>query len=127
MKKTQRNEIPQQVSESVRRLNPHLYPNGGVLRQVEVQVPKQAAQKALDGNRPKHKRRKGRQPICVTLVASRRTILDDDNNVGALKPLRDAIARSLMLDDGDARIRWEYGQCESKGTEGVMVRIEFTP
>ena len=32
-----------------------------------------------------------------------------------------------MLDDGDARIRWEYGQCESKGTEGVMVRIEFTP
>ena len=36
--------------------------------------------------------------IIVSLIAWRRRPLDDDNNVGSLKPLRDAIAQSLGVE-----------------------------
>ena len=61
--------------------------------------------------------------MVVSLVGHRRRKLDDDNFVGACKHLRDAIAASLGLDDGDPRLRWEYGQHETHGVEGVSVTI----
>jgi hypothetical protein len=71
-----------------------------------------------------HKRRRSKELIRITLVAARRREVDDDNNVASLKPLRDAIACNLSIDDGDGRIRWEYGQVETKSTEGVIVKME---
>ena len=50
--------------------------------------------------------------------------LDDDNLAGALKPLRDAIAASAGLDDGDPRIRWQCGQVRTDWEEMVVVTLE---
>ena len=41
-----------------------------------------------------------------------------------MKPLRDAIAAELGMDDADPRIRWQYGQTETRGAEGVLVMVE---
>lgn len=104
------------ASESFKRLNPHLL--GGL----------PPAQPQRDGQRnpttsvAPQKSCAGRVVVC--LVGHRRRILDDDNFVGACKHLRDSIAASLGLDDGDPRLRWEYGQHETRAAEGVAVTIQ---
>ena len=69
----------------------------------------------------------GRRPrrLVVSLIGLRRRPLDDDNYNGACKHLRDAIAASLGIDDGDKRICWQYQQLQTRGREGVLVRIEI--
>lgn len=79
----------------------------------------------LDNPRAQRKKGKGIVACVVTLIAVRRRESDDDNNIASLKPLRDAIADTLGIDDGDGRLRWEYGQTESRGAEGVIVKIEL--
>lgn len=63
--------------------------------------------------------------LVVSLIGLRTRTLDDDNFVGACKHLRDAIAATLCLDDGDKRIKWQYSQQPTQGVEGVLVRIEI--
>ena len=63
--------------------------------------------------------------LVVSLIGLRRRTLDDDNYVGACKHLRDDIAASLGIDDGDKRIIWQYGQQHTQGREGVLVHIEI--
>lgn len=46
--------------------------------------------------------------IRLVRLAPRR--MDCDNLAGALKSLRDGLAKALEIDDGDPRIRWEYDQ-----------------
>lgn len=105
------------ASESFKRLNPHLM--GGV----------PATQPKRDGLDPVARanaiKKGGAGRVVVSLVGFRRRALDDDNFVGACKHLRDAIAASLGLDDGDPRLRWEYSQHETRGAEGVMVKIQM--
>lgn len=36
--------------------------------------------------------------------------MDSDNLAGAMKAIRDGIAEAIGIDDGDDRMRWEYGQ-----------------
>jgi hypothetical protein len=60
-------------------------------------------------------------------VAFRRRALDDDNLTGGLKPLRDAVAQSLGLDDGDPSLKFTVHQCVGRGPEGVLVRISDSP
>lgn len=79
---------------------------------------------ALDGAIKEQRQRKGRVAVRVTLIACRHRELDSDSAVFALKPLRDAVAASLGIDDADARIAWDYGQVVSRGEPGVIVRIE---
>ena len=62
--------------------------------------------------------------VRVTLISFRRRELDDDNLVGGFKPMRDAIARWLGLDDSQRIIDWQYGQIETKGRTGTAVKIE---
>lgn len=116
-----RNEIPKNVSESVRIRNPHLYP---ALDQVAARQSEPVALRPLEQGVQKRKKGKGGVEIVVSLVTFRSRELDDDGNVAALKPLRDAIAEALGLDDGDKRIRFIYGQCETIGEFGVTVKIE---
>lgn len=61
----------------------------------------------------------------VTIVAVRNTVCDADNSRAGYKPLQDAISRSLAIDDGSDRIRFDYGQVVSAGQEGTIVRIEW--
>lgn len=53
--------------------------------------------------------------------------MDDDNLAGGCKPLRDAIAESLGVDDGDPRVEWEVEQVQTRGREFVLVRVEDFP
>ena len=62
----------------------------------------------------------GELVVTLTRLAPRR--LDSDNAVGSFKALRDGIADTLGVDDGDARITWNYGQEKSK-TYGVRIEI----
>ena len=78
----------------------------------------------LDKGIQKRQKGKGSVEIVVSLITCRRRELDDDGNVAALKPLRDAIAESLLLDDADKRIRFQYSQIETRAIQGVIVMIE---
>lgn len=68
--------------------------------------------------------RRGCVRVCLVAAVPRR--LDSDNLATAMKALQDAIASFLGIDDGDEdRIRWEYGQIETRGTPGVIVKLEM--
>ena len=59
--------------------------------------------------------------LLITLISLRGRRLDGDNLAGGFKPLRDAIAARLGVDDGDGRIEWEYGQVVSSRVETLVV------
>lgn len=48
--------------------------------------------------------------------------MDDDNLRRAFKAVRDQLAALIGVDDGDARVRWEYRQ--RTGAPGVRLTIE---
>lgn len=91
-----------------------------------VESPKRepGAAKALERKPPRRAKGKGRTHLVVSLISCRRGILDGDNCVAGYKPLRDAIAQRLGVDDGDPVVRWQYGQCETSGEIGTIVVIE---
>lgn len=64
--------------------------------------------------------------FCITLIQCRRKLLDcHDSLPYSLKPTVDAIAEWLGLkSDSDPRLRWQYGQQQTRGEEGTIVRIE---
>lgn len=65
----------------------------------------------------------------IQLIAFRNRELEDDNLSASFKALRDAIADSLLpglpAGQADAWFRWEYGQAETRGEEGVAVIISL--
>lgn len=61
-----------------------------------------------------------RVAVRLTRVATRK--LDDDNLAYAFKAWRDGIADCLGIDDGSARLTWEYHQ--RKGLAGVEMWLE---
>lgn len=60
----------------------------------------------------------------MTCVAFLLFYIDDDNLTAGLKPLRDAVAESLGVDDGDPRVEWETEQVQTRASEFVLVRVE---
>jgi hypothetical protein len=76
-------------------------------------------------NRPRSDKlsKRGLPVIAISLVTFRPVAIDDDNNVGSLKTVRDAVAASLGVNDRDSRIRWEYGQVESRAGTGTLIKI----
>lgn len=62
--------------------------------------------------------------VVVSLMRFGKRSLDSDNLTASFKPLRDAIAGWLRVDDADPRLSWQYGQQQTKGSEGVIVIIE---
>lgn len=63
--------------------------------------------------------------LVVTLTRVSAGVLDGDNNQGALKGVRDAVAIVIGVPDNDPRIEWRYGQERCKrGQYGVIVGIE---
>jgi len=61
----------------------------------------------------------------VHVIALRRGTVDDDSLPTCSKSLRDAIAFTLGVDDGDKRIRWVYSQGLTTGKPETIVRIEL--
>ena len=80
--------------------------------------------RSLDCQKPRREKRKGRVAVVVSIIAFRAREIDEDNLIAGLKWLKDSIAATLGLDDGDRRIRWEFGQCETRGEQGVIVKIQ---
>ncbi len=65
-------------------------------------------------------------PCVVTLTRISPRKLDGDNAVGALKHCRDGVADWLGIDDGDARIQWQYAQRRG-GVRQHAVEITLEP
>jgi hypothetical protein len=63
--------------------------------------------------------------VVISFVCFRTRTCDDDNLQFGCKWLRDAIATSLGIDDGDKRLRWQYQQLKTDGPEGVTVTIQI--
>lgn len=117
-------QLPQNASEAVRRLNPHLWPGRPPLGGVETSQPKSTPAQALARGSSRPQKRKGSVDAIITLVACRHRLLDSDNNAASFKPLRDAVAETIGIDDGSNRIRWEHEQIETKGEQGVIVKLQ---
>lgn len=113
------------ASETCKRLNPHVF--GGAVGAVERDRAKPTALQALDSSVPQPTCRQNGVGIRVVLVSFRRRLLDAHENLPyAFKPLVDAIAASLGIDDADPRVSWEYHQCVTRGQTGCVVTIERT-
>jgi len=67
---------------------------------------------------------RGTRGVVISFVCFRSRPCDDDNLQFGCKWLRDAIANSLGIDDGDKRLRWQYQQLKTDGPEGVSVTIQ---
>lgn len=108
----------------IKALNPDLFGRRSPVARLPVTQPQHPPAPAL--GRPGPGAQAGRQSsgFRVTLTSYRRRPLDRDNLVGGLKPLRDAIARTLGHDDSDEVIEWEYHQLKTSGAPGTAVRIE---
>lgn len=88
-------------------------------------------QSALERQSPPTQRGKlgigGSRPVLrVSIIALTKRTWDGDNITGGCKPMRDAIAQRLGLDDADSIIEWEYGQCRTRGQTGTVVIVEET-
>lgn len=65
--------------------------------------------------------------IEVAIVAATHRRLDGDNLAAGYKPLRDAIAAWLGVDDTDDVVEWSYGQVRCSGDEGTIVTVRINP
>lgn len=68
--------------------------------------------------------KRGANRVVVSFVCFRARPCDDDNLQFGCKWLRDAVANSLGIDDGDERFKWQYGQLQTNGPEGVTVTVQ---
>jgi hypothetical protein len=131
MPKLSLDDLARHASAATKRLNPNLFRDGHTprlgavgaaehrepARTLERKAPTRRSRKALvdKGGRP--------ETTAITMTAHLHRDMDDDNLANALKPLRDAIADWLGVDDGDRSLRWECGQVRTFSQEGVSVRI----
>ncbi len=60
--------------------------------------------------------------VVVTLTRISPRPLDDDNNVGAFKGVRDQVAAQLGVDDRDKRIAWAYRQ--ERGKQAIRIEVQ---
>lgn len=105
------NELPAACKKN----NPQLFGMGPMAQPVtQPDTPRPLARR-----RPVQKR--GEPIVVIILLRCGWRRVDDDNLAGGFKPLRDAIARSLDIDDDDPRVLWEYAQIKTSGPKGTFV------
>lgn len=109
------------ISESTRKRNPHLF--SAANSQLAGTERKQDPVPVLDPGKKTRARSKRGVVVCVTIIVLGNRFLDDDNVCAGCKSLRDEIAKTLGVDDGDKRVKWEYGFAQTAGPEQTLVRI----
>lgn len=115
-------DLPLAVQERIKRDNPEVFCR--VPSRLAAAGTQRSEVQALDGSKRQQRQSKTGVAVRVIIIALRKRRLDDDSAPFAVKPVRDAIAASLGIDDADSRVAWEYGQVETRGRPGVVVRIE---
>jgi len=114
------------VSESTRRVNPHLFSVGGFQPAITQQKTGPTLVKERQASKGGSRGPRGSNlQFRVSLTAFVQRLHDSDNIIGGFKPLRDAIAKRIGIDDADKFIEWEYGQTVTRGLTGTVVRIEL--
>lgn len=113
-----------ELRERIIKQEPEHFNQAGIVGRLQKQKPKSDTLPPLDYSQKGKSRRERRMVVIVTLVSFRHRLLDSDNCEGSFKGLRDAVARSIGVDDGDKRFRWECRQVETAGKEGTLVTIE---
>jgi len=117
-------ELSDELKARIIKQDPNNFSQAGIVVAVQRQKPEQKPVPPLVRLQKKCETRCRNLAIVVTILSFRRRVLDDDNLPSAFKGLRDAIAKSIGVDDGDRRYRWEYRQVETLGQEGTLVTIE---
>lgn len=118
------------VSETVKRLNPHIFDRAAVDR-LPAAHRQCVDKKALVGEPPREKAcgkggAESAQPIVrVVLVSFRGRATDSDNDTFAAKGIRDELAKWIGLDDGSPLIEWEYQRVISPKHRGILVKIDL--
>jgi hypothetical protein len=98
--------------------------NRAFVGQLPHTEPQHSEIQALAGRSPpKTGCRKAMGRVCVQIISLRKRLIDDDNLIGGAKPLRDQIAKSLGLDDGDPRLVFEYSQIKMRANCGTHIII----
>lgn len=108
------------VSEATKKRNPHLY--GGRVGADETPKPQLKPLPALDKIQPDGEADAQGLGVRVVFILNTRNRWDYDNLVFALKGARDAVAKTIGLDDNDPRIEWRYHQIQDRH-QGLMVKI----
>lgn len=113
-------KLPENVSESVKRLNPDLFV-GAMVPAIGESQPGRALVKDVS----RREERPEGMAFRVVLVSHRKRLLDEHDNLRhGMKPLVDAITETLgFKSDADPRLTWEYAQVRTSGPEGVSVMI----
>ena len=62
--------------------------------------------------------------VSITFIACSPRPIDTDNLAGGFKPLRDAVAQWLGIDDGNPGLRWEYHQADTRHVSGTIILIQ---
>lgn len=115
-------KLPHQISEATRRRNPEIF---GALGGLPATQRERDTVPSLEQKPQRKPKVQGTVAVVVTIVAYRKRLLDDDNNTGSLKHLRDCIAESMGVNDADKRVAWCYGQVQTRGKPGTLVKIEM--
>lgn len=116
--------LSDELKQRIIRQEPEHFSQAGIVGALQKQKREPNPLPALDYSAKGRRHREKRMVIIVTIVSFRHRQLDDDNLSGSFKGLRDSIARSIGVDDGDRRFRWECRQVETAGQEGTLVTIE---
>lgn len=112
--------LPVNVSASVKRRNPDLYPVAGL-----PDSQRQSDQRREGQDRQLDKGTAGVE-YRITIVSFRRRLVDrHDNLPTGCKPLCDQITASLgFASDDNPRLHWEYQQMKTAGKPGTLVKID---
>ena len=113
------------VSAAVRRLNPELFSASGSVVPIVDSKPTGALVKSPPAEPKRTRRVQPGVAVTITLTAYLGSRIDPDNLGTAFKPLQDAIAAWLGVDDGDTRILWQYGYVMTHGRPETTVKIEI--
>ncbi len=120
------------VSQAVRRRNPHIYGertnqthDSGVHPGLQSAKREPNPVQTLDLGTTPRSGRKRKLVAIVTILAFRNRYADDDNITAGCKSLRDCIATSLGVDDGDGRVRFECRAVQTGGREQTIVIIDL--
>jgi hypothetical protein len=125
LRNTKAGQDPKNLSLIAEAIRQH-GPKADILTMGPIRDPKlqQDQTRASNVKRSTLNSRSQRVVLVVSIIRFGAKEMDDDNYIAGCKSFRDAIAKSLGVDDADRRIKWEYRQVIRSGRYGTLVKID---